>query len=163
MVRTFSSLICAALLLGAPVAAAETLPAPHPAAYPYQDAFPGQVAGAGFEIPRQTFLDLLAAQGLTYRTNTAADVFAVATNGAAFTEVVYFFNSDACDCLTEIEIRFADEAAAAAYFNTKYPSQDIQGEYFAYDGASLYRVNAWRFKTKVYLVAILPNTRWSNQ
>lgn len=163
MVRTFSSLICAALLLGAPVAAAETLPAPHPAVYPYQEAFPGQVSGAGFEIPRQTFLDLLAAQGLTYRTNTAADVFAVATNGAAFTEVVYFFNSDACDCLTEIEIRFADEASAAAYFNTMYPSQDIQGEYFAYDGVSLYRVNAWRFKTKVYLVAILPNTRWSNQ
>jgi hypothetical protein len=163
MARTFSTLICAALLLGAPVAAAETLPAPHPAAYPYQDAFPGQVAGAGFEIPRQTFLDLLAAQGLTYRTNTAADVVAVATNGAAFTEVVYFFNSDACDCLTEIEIRFADETSAAAYFNTKFPSQDIQGEYFGHDGVSLYRVNAWRFKSKVYLVAILPNTRWSNQ
>ncbi len=163
MVRTLSILMCTALLLGTPVAAAEPLPAPHQSAYPYQDAFPGQVGGAGFEIPRQTFLDLLAAQGLTYRTNAAADIFAVATSGAAFTEVVYFFNSDACDCLTEIEIRFADEAGAAAYFNTKFPSQDSQGEYFAHDGASLYRVNAWRFNAKVYLVAILPNTRWSNQ
>jgi len=163
MARTFSTLICAALLLGAPVAAGETLQASPPTAYTYQDAFPGQVAGAGFEIPRQKFTDLLAAQGLTYRTNTAADVVAVAINGAAFIEVVYFFNSDACDCLTEIEIRFADEASAAAYFNTKFPSQDIQGEYFAHDGVSLYRVNAWHFKTKVYLVAILPNTRWANQ
>lgn len=163
MKRRLSKLICAALLLGAPLAAAETLPASPPAAYAYQDAFPGQVAGAGFEMPRQTFMDLLAAQGLTYRTNTAADVVAVATNGAPFSEVVYFFNSDACDCLTEIEIRFADEASAIAYFNTKYPLQDIEGEYFAHDGVSLYRVNAWRFKTKVYLVAILPNTRWSNQ
>lgn len=163
MAHAVSRLICAALLLGAPIAAAETPPASPPTAYTYQDAFPGQVAGAGFEMPRQTFMDLLAAQGLTYRTNTAADIVAVATNGAPFIEVVYFFNSDACDCLTEIEIRFADEASAIAYFNTKYPSQDMQGEYFAHDGVSLYRVNAWRFNTTVYLVAILPNTRWSNQ
>ena len=132
-------------------------------AYTYQNAFPEQVAGVGFEMPRQGFLDLLAAKGLTYRANTAADVFVVATADAPFSEVVYFFNSAACDCLTEIEIRFAGDAQSLAYFNAEFPSQNIQGEYVAHDGVSTYGMKAWRFRSKVFVVAIVPNTRWANQ
>lgn len=163
MARTLSMLLGAAILLGAPVVAAQTPSAAAVHAYTYQSAFPEQVAGVGFELPRQDFLDLLAAKRLTYRANTAANVFVVATADAPLSEVVYFFNSAACDCLTEIEIRFADEAQSMAYFNAKFPSQNIQGEYVAHDGVSTYRMKAWRFRSKVFVVAIVPNTRWANQ
>jgi hypothetical protein len=76
---------------------------------------------------------------------------------------VYLFNSPACDCLTEIEIRFADEAQALAYFIAKFLKVNIQGEYVAHDGFSTYGVKAWRFKSKVFVVAVVANTRWANQ
>lgn len=163
MGRTVTMLLGAAILLGAPLAAAQTPPAAAVHTYTYQSVFPEQVAGVGFETPRQSFLDLLASKGLTYRANAAANVFAVAPAEAPFIEVVYFFNSAACDCLTEIEVRFADDAQSMAYFNAKFPSQNIHGEYVAHDGVSTYRVKAWRFRSKVFVVAIVPNTRWANQ
>lgn len=157
------ALLCGAVLLGAPLAAAQT-PAEAPdQAYTYPELFPAEIAGIGFEFPRQGFIDLLAARKLNHRANSQANVFAVGVAGAPFTETVYFFNSPACDCLTEIEIRFADEAQALAYFIAKFPKVNIQGEYVAHDGVSTYGVKAWRFKSKVFVVAVVPNTRWSNQ
>ena len=163
MSRTLSALLCAAAMLAAPATTAQTPPDAAMPAYTYQSAFPGQIAGIGFEIPKQSFVDLLVSNNLNYRSNSAATVFAVATSDTPFSEVVYFFNSEACQCLTEIEIRFADEAQSTAYFNTKFPLQDFEGDYSAFDGVATYRMKAWRFQTKVYVVAVLPNTRWSNQ
>jgi hypothetical protein len=163
MGRTFSLVLGAMLLLGAPIAAPQTPEAAGQAAYKYQDTLPEQLPGVGLETPRQAFLDILTSRGLAYRTNTAADVFAVALPGGPFVEVVYFFNSSACDCLTEIEIRFADDAQAVAYFTAKFPSVNIRGEFFGHDGVSSYRVKAWRFTSKVYVVGIMPDTRWANQ
>jgi hypothetical protein len=68
-----------------------------------------------------------------------------------------------CGRWYEIEIRFADEAQALAYFIAKFPKVNVQGDYFAHDGVSSYRVKAWRFKSKVFIVAVVPNTRWANQ
>ena len=94
------------MMMAAPMAAAQTPPAAADrAVYGYQDMFPGQFPGVGFEMPRQVFVDLLASTGLAYRSTTAGNIFAVGSAGSPFTEVVYFFNSPACDCLTEIEIR----------------------------------------------------------
>ncbi len=163
MGRTFWLVLAAALLTGAPMAAAQTPDAIGQAAYKYQDTLPEQLPGVGFEIPRQAFVDILISRGLAYRTTTAGDVFAVALPGAPFVEVVYFFNSDACDCLTEIEIRFADDAQAVAYFQAKFPSVNVRGEFFGHDRISAYGMKAWRFGSKVFVVAILPNTRWANQ
>jgi hypothetical protein len=163
MGRTLSMLMGAAILLCTPQAAAQPPPASVQAAYRYQDTLPEQLPGVGFETPRQAFLEILTSGGVTYRTNTAANIFAVSLPGAPFAEVVYFFNSAACECLTEIEVRFADEAQAVAYFIAKFPSVNIQGEYFAHDGSSTYRVKAWRFKSKVFVVGVIPNTRWANQ
>ena len=129
----------------------------------YTGLFPAEIAGIGFEFPRQGFIDLLAARKLKHRANGDANVFAVGVAGAPFTETVYFFNSPACDCLTETELRFADEAQALAYFIATFPKVNIQGEYFAHDGVSTYGVKAWRFKSKVFVVAVVTNTRWANQ
>jgi len=156
-------LMGAAILLGAPQAAAQTPSASGQAAYSYQDTLPEQLPGVGLEIPRQAFLDILASKGLTYRTTTTGDIFAVSLPGAPFVEAVYFFNSAACDCLTEVEIRFADDAQAVAYFQAKFPSVNVRGEFFGYDGSSTYRVKAWRFKSKVFVVGVIPDTRWANQ
>jgi hypothetical protein len=163
MSRTASALFSAAAMLAAPVTTAQTPPEAAMPAYTHQSVFPGQIAGIGFEMPKQSFVDLLVSSNLTYRSDSAATIFAVATSDTPFSEVVYFFNSEACQCLTEIEIRFADEAQATAYFNAKFPLQDSEGDYSAYDGVVTYRMKAWRFKSKVYVVAVLPNTRWSNQ
>jgi hypothetical protein len=163
MGRILSTLLGAAVLLGAPLATAQTPPDAATVAYTYPNVFPTEIAGIGFEFPRQGFIDLLAARKLNHRANSQGNVFAVGVPGAPFTEAVYFFNSPACDCLTEIEIRFADEAQATAYFNAKFPSVDAQGEHVAYDGVSNYRVKAWRFRSKVFVVAVVSNTRWANQ
>ena len=163
MGQAISLLLGATLFMSAPLAAAQTPTASGQAAYRYQDALPEQLPGVGFEIPRQAFLDLLTSRALIYRANTAANMFAVALPGAPFVEAVYFFNSPACDCLTEIELRFADDAQALAYFNAKFPRVNVQGEYVAHDGVSTYGMKAWRFKSKVFVVAVVPNTRWANQ
>jgi len=155
-------LLSAAALLAAPLAAAQAPAEAPPHTYTYPAVFPTEIAGIGFEFPRPAFIDLLAARGLNHRANGEANVFAVAPAGAPFIETLYFFNSPACDCLTEIEIRFADDAQAIAYFNAKFPSVNIQGEYVVHDGVSTYGVKAWRFKSKVFVVAIVPNTRWAN-
>jgi hypothetical protein len=163
MSRMLSTLLGAAVLLGAPLAAAQTPPESPGHTYTYPELFPTEIDGIGFEFPRQGFVELLAARALNHRANGDANVFAVGVAGAPFTETVYFFNSRACDCLTEIEIRFADEAQALAYFIAKFPKVNIQGEYVAHDGRSTYGVKAWRFKSKVFVVAVVPNTRWANQ
>lgn len=163
MGRLLFTLLGAAALLGAPLASAQA-PAEQPGyAYTYPELFPAEIAGIGFEFPRQGFVELLAARVLNHRANGDANVFAVGLAGAPYTETVHFFNSPACDCLTEIEIRFADEAQALAYFIAKFPNVNIQGEYVAHDGRSAYGVKAWRFKSKVFVVAVIPNTRWANQ
>ncbi len=170
MGQTLSILLGAAILLGAPVAAAQTTSAPAAdapsttqPAHTYATVLPQDVPGIGFEMQKQAFLDLLAARGLTYATNKAADMFAVSPAGAPFNSAVYFFNSKACTCLTEIELRFADDAQAKAYFDARYSPQNISGDYFFHNGVSTYRVKAWRFQSKVYVVATIPNTRWANQ
>jgi hypothetical protein len=163
MSRMLSTLLGVAVLLGASLAAAQTPTEPSGHAYTYTELFPAEIAGIGFEFPRQGFIDLLAARKLNHRANGDANVFAVGVAGAPFTETVYFFNSPACDCLTEIEIRFADEAQALAYFIAKFLKVNIQGEYVAHDGFSTYGVKAWRFKSKVFVVAVVANTRWANQ
>jgi hypothetical protein len=163
MGRILFTLLGAAVLLGAPLAGAQTPPEKPGHTYTYPELFPAEIAGIGFEFPRQGFIELLAARKLNHRANSQANVFAVGVAGAPFTETVYFFNSPACDCLTEIEIRFADEAQALAYFLAKFPKVNIQGEYVAHDGVSTYGVKAWRFKSKVFVVAVVPNTRWANQ
>ena len=142
MSRMLSTLLGVAVLLGASLAAAQTPTQPSGHAYTYTELFPAEIAGIGFEFPRQGFLDLLAARKLNHRANGDANVFAVGVAGAPFTETVYFFNSPACDCLTEIEIRFADEAQALAYFIAKFLKVNIQGEYVAHDGFSTYGVKA---------------------
>jgi hypothetical protein len=163
MGRILFTLLGAAVLLGAPLAGAQTPPEKPGHTYTYPELVPAEIAGIGFEFPRQGFIELLAARKLNHRANSQANVFAVGVAGAPFTETVYFFNSPACDCLTEIEIRFADEAQALAYFIAKFPKVNIQGEYVAHDGVSTYGVKAWRFKSKVFVVAVVPNTRWANQ
>ena len=142
MSRMLSTLLGVAVLLGASLAAAQTPTEPSGHAYTYTELFPAEIAGIGFEFPRQGFIDLLAARKLNHRANGDANVFAVGVAGAPFTETAYFFNSPACDCLTEIEIRFADEAQALAYFIAKFLKVNIQGEYVAHDGFSTYGVKA---------------------
>lgn len=161
--RLLSTLLGAAVLLGALLAAAQTPTEPSGHAYTYTELFPAEIAGIGFEFPMQGFIDLLAAGKLNHRANGDANVFAVGLAGAPYTETVHFFNSPACDCLTEIEIRFADEAQALAYFIAKFPKVNIEGEYFAHGGFSTYGVKPWRFKSKVFVVAVVPSTRWVNQ
>ena len=163
MGRLLFALLGVAVLLGAPLASAQTPPETPGHVYTYPELFPAEIAGIGFEFPSQGCIDLLAAKKLNHRANGDVNVFTVGVAGAPFTETVYFFNSPACDCLTEIEIRFADEAHALAYFIAKFPKVNVQGDYFAHDGVSSYRVKAWRFKSKVFIVAVVPNTRWANQ
>lgn len=169
MGQTLSIMLSVATLLAAPVAVAQTPTAPvseTPATtpgYSYATAMPQEIPGVGFETQKQAFLDILASKGLTYATNANADMFGVSPPGAPFRTAVYFFNSNACTCLTEIELRFNDDAQAKTYFDARYTPQNVKGEYFFHDGVSIYRIKAWRFQSKVYVVAVLENTRWANQ
>jgi len=74
---------------------------------------------------------------------------------------VYFFNSPACDCLTKTELRFAYDAQALAHFIAKFPKVNIQSEYVAHDGVATYGLKAWRFKSRVFVMAVVHNTRWA--
>jgi hypothetical protein len=131
--------------------------------YDYARLFPEQFPGVGFNMPKQTFLDMLASRGLASTSNSAKTMFGVSPAGAPFTQVVFFFNSNAGEILTEIEVRFADANAAKAWFDARYTPQSIDGDFFAADPALTYRAKAWQFGPKVYLVAAMLNTRWSNQ
>lgn len=160
-------LLSAAILLGAPTAATQTPQATANAFstamenYTYVPELPEEILGVGYMMPKQAFLDLLASRKLTYTTNASKNMFLVQPTGAPYGSVVYFFNSPAGEILTEIEIRFADDAAAKAYFDASYAPQQVNGEYFRHDGVSAYQVKAWRFQSKVYVVAMMRNTRWA--
>lgn len=166
-------LLAAGLMLAAPHAGAQTPTqptAPVEAAfgYGYHQYFPQAFSGVGFTMPKQAFLDHLAERRMTYNANTSKTMFAVATPGAPFTSVVFFFNSNAGEILTEIELRFADETQAKAYRDVHYPGKasltpGAPLEFIVQDIGSSYRAKAWQFKEKVYFVAAMPNTRWSNQ
>lgn len=157
-----------AMALAAPQAAAQTPPAAPPAAtvaaaYPYTNLFPREFPGVGFTMPKQAFLDMISARQLAFTANGGNTVFAVAVPDAPFREVVFFFNSDAGEYLTEIEIRFADDEKARAFFTAAYSPRNAEGDFVLHDGVSPYRAKAWQFRNRVYLVAAMLNTRWANQ
>ena len=164
-----AAVLSAAILLGAPMAAAQTAPAKASplmeamANYTYVPELPEEIPGVGFTMPKQAFLDLLASKKLTYTTNAAKNMFLVQPPGAPYGSVVYFFNSNAGEILTEIEIRCADDAGAKAYFDAAYKPQEYNGDYFRSDGVSAYRVKAWRFQSKVYVVVTMTDTRWAGK
>ncbi|HVY89902.1 MAG TPA: hypothetical protein VG942_13615 [Hyphomonadaceae bacterium] len=162
-IRLGAVALAAALLLGAPIAAAQTPPAPKQAAYTYSDQLPAEIPGVGFEMPKQAFMDALAAKKLTPTTNEAKTMFLVQPAGAPYNNVVYFFNSPAGEILTEIEIRFASEAQAKAYFDAKYRKDYGYADYIKSDGISAYKVKAWSFQNKVFVVAMMANTRWEGK
>lgn len=161
----------AATLLVAPIVAAQTPPvsalaAANPDGYSYKDAFPVEIPGLGFAMSKQDFLDVLAAKKLTPTTNGDKTMFLVQPRGAAYTSVVYFFNSNAGPILTELEVRFADNARAKAWFDAKFPQQTRRyggEEYFSNDGVRSYSVKAWCFGQKVFIVATMPETRWASE
>lgn len=128
----------------------------------YAGLFPGAVPGTRFLMSLETFKASLDASGLGHQSNSAGTAFLVNTPDAAHSAIVYFFNSNLGPLLTEIEIRFADEAAAKSYFQEAYPP-NAGGEYSAYREADGYRVKAWQFSNKIFFVAVLKSTRWSNQ
>jgi hypothetical protein len=165
------SIIGAAMLLGAPLALAQTAPASNaPAAsaqaepaYFYEMVFPVEIPGLGFAMPKQAFLDVIAAKQLTPTTNAAKNMFLVQPAGAPYSSAVYFFNSKAGEILTEIELRFADDARAKAYFDQRFleKQRNRDNEWVYRDSALPYAAVAWRHDTKVYIVVTMTNTRWS--
>lgn len=161
------------MIAAAPLAAAQTptqpaAPVEEAFGYAYHEYFPEMFSGVGFTMQKTHFLEYLADRQMTYNANTSKTMFAVATPGAPFTSVVFFFYSNAGEILTEIELRFADETQAKAYRDVHYPGKasltpGAPLEFIVQDIGSSYRAKAWQFKEKVYFVAAMPNTRWSNQ
>lgn len=158
------------MLFGAPLAGAQatsslgnyTPPVAGPPAVAYGADLPAELPGMSFGMAKQDFVDIIEGKKLTPVTNTAKTMFLVQPPGAAYTSVVYFFDSNAGPILNEIELRFADEAHALAYFNSKYPGQYGAGsDYVHNDGKTGYSIKAWCNQTKVYVVATMPNTRWA--
>ena len=138
-------------------------PVEHNEASDYASLFPGAVPGTHFLLSAETFKSSLTATGLGYQPNSAGTAFLVNTPDAAHAAIVYYFNSNLGPILTEIEIRFPDEAAATSYFLSAYPPNVSGGEFSGYRETEGYRVKAWQFSNKVFFVAVLENTRWSNQ
>src|SRR5262249_49158284 len=111
----------------------------------------------------QAFLDIIASKNLTPVTNSSKTMFLVQPQGAPYTSVVYFFDSNAGPILNEIELRFADETKAQAYFMARYPPRYGAGSDYVHTVAAPgYSIKAWCNQTKVYVVATMPNTRWAS-
>jgi hypothetical protein len=171
--RSRAVLIGAAVLLGAQMAAAQTPPPSNASgaaaqaepAYFYQLVFPAEIPGLGFAMPKQVFLDVLAAKKLTHTANAANNMFLVSPPGAPYSGAVYFFNSKAGEILTEMELRFADDVKAKAYFDARFLPEDrnSDNEWVYRDSALPYAVKIWRFQSKVYIVVTMANTRWAAQ
>lgn len=77
MGRLLSKRLGVTVLLGAPLVTAQTPTEPSGHAYTYTELFRAEIAGIGFEFPRQGFIDLLAVRKLKHRANGDANVFAV--------------------------------------------------------------------------------------
>ena len=131
--------------------------------YDYQANFPSELSGIGFRMPRQDFVDFVTEKGWNYRTNADNTIFLVSVPDAPFTAIMVRMNSDAGTFLTEIEIQFPDEAAAQTYFKSSYQPLESTGNFYAFDPEKGYATKAWQFSNKVFYVATLANTRWSNQ
>ena len=132
--------------------------------------FPAEISGTRFEMPKQEFLDLLTAKGLSYSAYADNTVYMVEFSNADFSAIIFKFNSNAGQILTEIEFRFSDMVKAASYAAKHYPPDESQftaygdpPEFYAANEHETYRVKAWQFGVKVFFVAAMPNTRWSNQ
>lgn len=131
--------------------------------YDYLSEFPKEISGIGFRMPKQDFLAFVAEKGWNYRTNSSQSMFLVGIPESPYTEILFSFNSNAGAFLTEIEIRFPDERAAKSYYSDHYSPLDHEGDYHAYDPVEAYRTKAWQFSNKIFYVAVIANTRWSNQ
>lgn len=137
----------------------------------YGDLFPAEISGVRFKMPKQECLDLLAVKGLGVQANSENSMFLVDFTGAAFSSIMLRFDSNAGPVLTEIEMRFPDETAAKAYAEAHFPVSknehpiftDTSTDFFAASPSDTYRVKAWQFNNKIFFVAVMPNTRWSNQ
>jgi hypothetical protein len=164
--------LSAAACLGAPLANSQVTSTPGnytaqpagPPAVAYADDLPPEIPGTAFGMAKDAFVGIIESKKLQPVTNTAKTMFLVQPPGAAYNSVVYFFDSNAGPILSEIELRFADEAKAQAYFTAKYPPQYGAGSQYIHGKVDLpYRVVAWTNQSKVYVVATMQNTRWSNK
>lgn len=157
----FSTIMANSLL---PASAQEvTITAATDGQYDYVSHFPAELSGMGFRMPKQDFLALIAEKGWSYKTNANQNVFLVSVPDAPFTDIMVRMNSNAGEFLTEIEIQFADEAAAKMYFSEHYSPVNSSGDFQAYDPVEAYRTKAWQFSNKIFYVGVIMNTRWSNQ
>jgi hypothetical protein len=168
--KAIGILFSPAVLLGAPLAGAQvtstggnyTQPAAGPPVVAYGAELPPELPGMAFGMAKDKFVDIIMAKNLTPVTNTAKTMFLVQPPGAPYKSVVYFFDSNAGPILSEIELRFADEAHALAYYLDKYPGQYGPGSDYVHNDSKLgYAIKAWCNQTKIYVVATMPNTRWS--
>lgn len=161
-----SALASLAVIAIAPAAVAQqevTITAATDGQYDYLSKFPEEISGIGFRMSKEDFLSFCAEKGLTYQTNSSQSMFLISPEGADYTGIVLSFNSNAGPFLTEIEIRFADEATAKAYYAEHYSPVNNEGDHHFYDPVEAYRTKAWQFSNKIFYVGVIANTRWSNQ
>ncbi|MGJ8562001.1 MAG: hypothetical protein ACSHXY_00490 [Alphaproteobacteria bacterium] len=146
-------------------------PAPAPTAdatsqygvYVYPKYFPKEISGVGFTMPKSAFLKTLKEKNVKFQAGRDNDKFLVTIPGADFTGVIYDFSSNAGEILTEIEMRFADAGTAKTYFDANYSPQHPNGDFGVFNETAPFRAKAWQFGHKIFFVAVMADTRWSNQ
>lgn len=131
--------------------------------YVYSRYFPKEISGVGFKMPKTEFLAKLQTLNIDFKANRDNDRFLVSVPGAKYKEVIYDFGSNAGEILTEIEIRFTDSIAAEMYFNKHYSPQQEDGKFGIFNETAQFRGKAWHFGHKIFFVAVMADTRWSNQ